>query len=80
MNKPSVKKRSGQSFSISGIVPDGFKNRNEFVNHMESLGWKYDTTPNKNTSIMFGDKYSTSSKIKKAKQFGIKIIESIDEL
>ena len=80
MNKPEEVASSGQSFSLSGQVPDGFSNRQAFVDHMESLGWKYDASPKKDTSIMFGDESSTSSKIVKAKKFGIKIIHGIDEL
>lgn len=80
MNKPEKVKSLGKSFSITGIVPDGFSNRAEFVKHMESLGWKFDSTPNKDTDFMFGDKTSTSSKMKKALSLNIPIVTSINEI
>lgn len=80
MNKPQAIKSSGQSFSLSGKVPDGFANRQDFVSHMEGLGWKYDVTPNEKTTIMFGDSSSSSSKITKAKKLGIKIIANLEDL
>lgn len=80
MNEPERVVKSGQSFSISGIVPDGFDNRSDFVAYMESNGWTYHKTPNKNTSVMFGNSESSSSKIVKAKKLGINIIKNLEEL
>lgn len=80
MNEPEIAQITGQSFSISGNVPEGFKNRNEFVDYMQSQGWTYDASPTKDTTVMFGDPNGSSSKIKKALKNGTRIIASPDEL
>lgn len=80
MNKPEHMNTVNKSFSISGNVPDGFKNRNEFIDYMQLHGWEYNATPKKDTDVMFGDPKSTSSKIKKAIKNGIRIVANIEEL
>ena len=67
------------TFSVSGSV-EGFANRGEFVKHMENLGWKFHRTPKKDTDVLFADPNGTSSKIKKAKSNGTRIIKSLSDL
>jgi DNA ligase (NAD+) len=75
--KKDIKKQG--TFSVSGSV-DGFANRNEFVEYMEGLGWEFHRTPKKDTDILFADPNGTSSKIKKAKANGTRIIKNIKDM
>ena len=75
--KKDIKKQG--TFSVSGSV-DGFANRNEFVEYMEGLGWEFHRTPKKDTDILFADPNGTSSKIKKAKANGTRIIKDIKDM
>lgn len=68
------------SFSISGSVPEGFANRNEFVEYMEKNGWEYHKSPKKTTDYLFADPNGTSSKIKKAREHGTKIVNDLESL
>lgn len=70
--------KNGKSFAISGKVPDDFKNRQEFVDYMESNGWSADSSPKKTTTVVFGDENDTSSKIAKAKKLNIEIVSPND--
>lgn len=65
---------SGLSFSISGSVPEGFANRQDFVDFLENHGAVFDTSPKKSTDYMIGDDNDSSSKILKAKKIGLEII------
>lgn len=67
------------TFSVSGGV-EGFANRNDFVAHMESLGWEFHRSPQKTTDVLFADPNGTSSKIKKARANGTKIIDKLSDL
>ena len=67
------------TFSVSGSV-NGFANRNEFVEHMEKLGWEFHKSPKKTTDVLFADPNGTSSKIKKARDNGTKIINDLANL
>ena len=67
------------TFSVSGGV-EGFANRNDFVAHMESLGWEFHRSPKKTTDVLFADPNGTSSKIKKARANGTKIIDKLSDL
>lgn len=67
------------TFSVSGSV-EGFANRNEFVEHMESIGWEFHKSPKKTTDVLFADPNGTSSKIKKARKDGVKIIDNLNDL
>jgi len=67
------------TFSVSGNV-EGFSNRNEFVSHMENLGWEFHKAPKKDTDVLFADPNGTSSKIKKALANGTKIVKKIEDL
>ena len=67
------------TFSVSGSV-EGFANRGEFVKHMESLGWEFHKAPKKTPDILFADPNGTSSKIKKARKDGVKIIDNLNDL
>lgn len=81
INNPEKKEKveSLGSFSVSGSV-DGFSNRDEFIEHMESLGWEYHKSPKKTTDVLFADPEETSSKIKKAKENGTRIVEKLEDL
>lgn len=67
------------TFSVSGSV-NGFANRSEFVEHMEKLGWEFHRSPKKTTDVLFADPNGTSSKIKKARENGTKIIDDLANL
>lgn len=67
------------TFSVSGSV-EGFANRDDFVEHMEADGWEFHKSPKKTTDVLFADPNGTSSKIKKAKANGTRIIDSVDDL
>ena len=67
------------SFSISGSI-EGFSNRDEFVSHMESLGWEYHKSPKKDTNVLFGNPEDKSSKIVKAKKNGTRIVAKLEDL
>lgn len=77
MNKKDFNVEHKGTFAISGNVPDGYKNRGEFVSAMESLGWEFHSGPKKNTDYVIGDESSTSSKIVKAKKLGLKIVSEL---
>lgn len=68
------------NFSISGTVPEKFNNRNELIDYIEQNGGTFNTTPNKNTTYLIGDKNDNSSKIKKAIQLNITIISPTEFL
>ena len=64
----------GQTFVITGDVHQ-FKNRNEFKAYVEAQGGKVTGSVSKKTTYLVNnDLESTSSKNKKAKEFGIPII------
>lgn len=67
------------TFSVSGSV-FGFNNRNEFVKHMEKLGWEFHKSPKKDTDVLFADPDGASSKIKKAIANGTRIIDDLSDL
>lgn len=67
------------TFSVSGGV-EGFANRGDFVEHMESLGWEFHKSPKKNTDILFADPTGTTSKLKKARANGTRIIDKLSDI
>ena len=67
------------SFSVSGSV-EGFNNRDEFVEYMEKEGWEFHKSPKKDTTILFADPESTSSKVVKAKKNGTRVVKNISDL
>lgn len=67
------------TFSVSGSV-EGFANRDEFVKHMQTLGWEFHRSPKVDTDILFADPNGTSSKIKKARDNGTRIIDKLSDL
>lgn len=67
------------TFSVSGSV-EGFNSRIEFVEYMENNGWFFHKTPKKDTVVLFADPESTSSKVKKAKANGTRIINNLRDL
>lgn len=81
INDPIKKDNQGKkgTFSVSGSV-EGFANRNEFVEYMENNGWEFHRNPKKDTDILFADPNGTSSKIKKARDNGTKIINNLKDL
>lgn len=67
-------KLSGMNFVITGSV-NLYKNRNELVSVIESNGGKVQSGVNKDTTYLINnDVNSNSSKNKKAKELGVKII------
>lgn len=81
INDPVIKEnvKNKGTFSVSGSV-EGFANRDDFVEHMESLGWEFHKSPKKDTDVLFADPNGTSSKINKAIANGTKVIQNINEL
>lgn len=80
INDPTEQNRKTKgSFSVSGSV-EGFANRNEFVEYMENLGWEFHRSPKKTTDVLFADPNGSSSKIKKARENGTKIINNLNDL
>lgn len=83
VNDPDPEKKSNVekkgTFSVSGPV-EGFSNRDEFVAHMESLGWEFHKSPKKDTDILFADPKGTSSKIAKARENGTRILDNIKDI
>lgn len=65
---------AGKSFAISGEVPNGFANRGQLVEWLESNGARFDSSPKADTDYMIGDPAGTSSKAKKATKLGIEFI------
>lgn len=74
----NVKEKKG-SFSVSGSV-EGFSNRDEFVEYMENNGWEFHKSPKKDTTLLFADPDSTSSKVLKAKKNGTKIVNRVEDI
>ena len=70
------KRLQGLSFSMSGSVPEGFSNRNELVEFIESEGGEFHSSPKSSTSYMIADAEGTSSKVKKAKSNGTEFLSS----
>lgn len=64
----------GLSFSISGSVPEGFKNRNELVEFIKEQGGEFHSNPRKATRYMIGDPSDSSSKVKRAVSLGVEFI------
>lgn len=62
------------SFSISGSVPEGYKNRQDFIDKAESKGHIFHSSPKTETNIMIGDKEEKTSKIVKAIKNGTTIL------
>lgn len=66
------------TFCITGKVPQGFKNRNDYCKYLEMNGWKYIPSINKEVDYLITDDInSNSSKIKKAKNLGINIVTEL---
>lgn len=78
INDPVNKEIKG-TFSVSGSMK-GFANRDEFVKYMETLGWEFHKSPKKDTDVLFANPNGTSSKIKKAKANGTRIIDNLKDL
>lgn len=69
---------TGLTFSITGSVPDGFRNRDEFIDHIESHGGMFTARPGRGTDVLIGDPASSSSKMVRARSLGIRIIDPKD--
>lgn len=66
---------NGESFAITGKVPEGFNNRDEYVKHLESKGYTYHSSVKAGTTYLITDKpEGNSSKLKKARSLNVKII------
>ena len=69
---------SGKTFVITGSLIY-FSNRDEAKEKIESLGGKVSGSVSKKTDyLVCNDDKSTSSKMKKAKEFGVKIISEVE--
>ena len=79
VNKDAKSTEKAGTFSVSGSV-EGFDSRSTFVEHMEELGWEFHRSPKKTTDVLFADPSGTSSKIKKARDNGTKIISNLKDL
>lgn len=79
INDPKPVLATSGTFSVSGSV-EGFANREDFVKHMESLGWEFHKAPKKDTDVLFADPESTSSKVKKARENGTRIVLRFEDL
>lgn len=69
---------SGKSFSISGSVPPGFGNRNQWVEYVESQGGEFHSSPKAHTNFMIGDPSESSSKVQAARKLGITFMSPSD--
>ena len=70
----------GKTFVITGTL-ETFKNRNELVAYIESLGGKVSGSVSSKTSYLINnDVTSTSGKNKKAKELGVAILSEKDFL
>lgn len=80
-DEPAQKKESkiaGKTFVITGSL-NTFKNRDEMVEKIESLGGKVSGSVSKNTfALVNNDTESTSGKNKKAKELGIPVISEAE--
>jgi DNA ligase (NAD+) len=65
---------SGHRFSISGAVPTGWENRADWQAFIESMGGIAQSSPTRDTDYMVGDANGSSSKIRKALAYGVRII------
>lgn len=65
---------AGKKFSISGQVPEGWSNRGEWQDWIESKGGTAQSAPTADTDIMVGDANGHSSKLVKARKYGVRII------
>lgn len=65
---------AGMSFSISGTVPQPFRNRQEMVDYIEDNGGSFHSAPKATTSYMIAEKDGASSKIKKALSLGVEFL------
>lgn len=63
-----------QTVSITGDVKPFFNNRNEFIEFVEQNGGTFAASPNSKTTIVVGDKHSSSSKMKKALTLNLNIM------
>lgn len=79
VNKDAKSTEKAGTFSVSGSV-EGFDSRSTFVEYMEGLGWEFHRSPKKTTDVLFADPSGTSSKIKKARDNGTKIINNLKDL
>ena len=82
MDVPVVKSSNdaiaGKTFVITGSL-EHYKNRDELISVIESLGGKVAGSVSKNTDYLINnDTESTSGKNKKAKELGIPIISEIE--
>lgn len=60
--------------SITGAVPEGFKNRKEWADFVTSHGGIYDKTPNKDTDYIVYDGNKASEKLDKARLYNVRVI------
>lgn len=72
---PEKVKTNGETFAITGKVPEGYKNRDEYVKHLENKGYIYHSSIKKDTTYLITDNPDgNSGKLKKAREMGIKLV------
>ena len=64
----------GAVISLSGDVPEGYRNRGAFVDYITSQGAEFVSSPNNRTTLFIGDATSTSTKTRKAVSLGVEIV------
>lgn len=68
----------GVKISITGSVPEGYKNRGEWQEFVDAMGGVAQSGPGKDTDYLVWDGARSSSKLEKARKHGVKIISPED--
>lgn len=68
----------GVKISITGSVPDGYKNRGEWQEFVGAMGGEAQSGPGKDTDYLVWDGARSSAKLVKARKNGVKIISPSD--
>lgn len=69
---------AGVKISITGGVPEGYKNRGEWQEFVGAMGGEAQTGPGKDTDYLVWDGGRSSAKLVKARKNGVKIISPAD--
>lgn len=76
ITEPVANILQGISVCISGKVPEGYSNRKEFSDFLQSNGANLRNSVNSELDVLIADPEGNSSKIKKAKESNVLIIEA----
>lgn len=78
---PEKVQKNGITFCITGKVPDGYSNRQEYVKAMEDKGFTFHSTIKKDTLFLVCDDVNgNSSKLQKARKLGIVLVNNLDDV